>query len=540
MVDITAPFDPKHPEQEFNLMRTMGTGPGRNWSVAPYLQSSDVVSYRVRDSMNADAKDASRANPYGRSARRNTSDAVIGTDFKLALNPNYVVLGVDDQAARDWADAVEEAWALDADSTYFTLDAQRKQRFTDLMRTCYNSFYVSGETLATIEWKLGYGSTTRTCLNIIAPERLSDPRGMQDFLGRRRMGVERGVHGEPIAYNIRTQHPSDGIFSVVDIYNWKKVPRYTPWGRLNVIHHYEHDQADMTRGLTGFTSVLMPMRLLQDYTRTELESAALRATYAAVIESELDYEEAMKVIGPEMADSLNSNPRLQLELKMMADRAEYYRGQEFKFGKSKVAHLLPNEKLHMVQGTQNASAVKDFNSVNLYEIAAGLGVDYASLTKNYSDTNYSGARAALYDVWRSYEVSRATFSSAVAMPFFGAWLEEKITMTEEIPMLGNGDFHELRDAICRGTFDSWGKPRLDPLKENQADIALYERGAMSLKDLCANDGRDWIQVLTQRAREKAEMEKLGLKPEDLDWSLIMNAGADPTVAKGDSGGSTSS
>ncbi|WP_164230647.1 phage portal protein, partial [Stenotrophomonas maltophilia] len=61
---------------------------------------------------------------------------------------------------------------------------------------------------------------------------------------------------------------------------WRKVPRYTPWGRLNVIHFFEHDAPDMTRGMTSFTTALLPMRLLQDYNITELESAAIRATYA--------------------------------------------------------------------------------------------------------------------------------------------------------------------------------------------------------------------------------------------------------------------
>lgn len=493
------------------------------WASSPRLTSSDVQTYRLKDFFSADARDASRSNPYGRSAVRAHVDFVIGVDFKLQLEPDADVLGVDPDVALDWAEMVEQEWERYANSVYCPVDAQRKQNFTGLMRTAYASFYVSGETLATIEWKSSHHGD-RTCLHLLQPERLSDPHGMPDWTGKRRMGVEVDQHLAPVAYHIRERHLSDSMVfgRAGDMLKWRRVPRYNRWGRQNVIHFYEHDQADMTRGLSTFTSAILPMRMLNDYVSTELESAAVRATYAAVIESEVDYEEAMKIIGPEYSAAINNNTPLQMQLKVMSERLKYYRGQDFHFGKSKVAHLLPNENLKMVQGTQSAAAVKDYNNVTLYQIAAALGVDFASLTKNYSETNYSGARAALYDVWRSYEVRRDAFIRGVGLPLFGAWLEERVALRETIPMLGNKSFYEARDALVKGTFGSWGKPRLDPKKENEADKVLYERGAISLREMCAQEGRDYSQVLRERAREKQLMDKLGLKPEDIDWTLIMN------------------
>ncbi len=486
----------------------------------------------------ADARDASRSNPYGRSATRSTTDAVIGLDFKLQYAPNHVILGVTPEEALQYAAMVENMWEVSAKSPWFHMDAQRKQTFTGLMRTAYNSAFVNGETLATIEWKTATNGD-RTCLHLLNPERLSDPRGMRDRTGKRRMGVERDRHGAPVGYHIREHSPGDLTVwgQGAQQFQWKLVKRYTSWGRQNVIHFFEQDQPDMTRGMTSFTTALLPMRLLQDYNVTELESAAIRATYAAVIESELDYDNAMKVIGADHAKAIGSNPALDFTLRMMADRAEYYRGQDFKFGKSKVAHLMPNEKLHMVQGTQSASALKDFNSVNLYTLASALGVDYATLTKDFSSTNYSGARAALFDVWRSYEVRRSSFIDSVPVPFFAAWLEEQIALRGTIPMLGDRSFYEVRDAICRCTFETWSKPRLDPLKENQADAVLYNMGAKSLKDIVSQDGGDWQKVLTQRAEEKKEMDRLGLKPEDINPELNANKIAgDKAKKKGEDAG----
>jgi lambda family phage portal protein len=496
------------------------TGPHRNWANGPRLSSSDMTAWRNKDAFAADARDSARSNPYGKSALRSQVDSIIGTNFTLQYRPDAKALGVTPEEAADYADLVEEVWQRAATSPYNHMDAQRKQTFSSLMRSAYSSFYVSGETLATIEWKKS-SNGDRTCLHLLEPERLSDPQGRQDYLGKRRMGVERDQHGAPVAYHIREVNISDAAIwgPASDQWKWKRIPRYTGWGRLNVIHYFDQDRPDMTRGLTSYITALQSMRLLQDYNLTELESAALRATYAAVIESELDYESAMMVIGDEKAGAIGSNPALDMRLRMMADQVEYYRGQDFKFGKSKVAHLLPNEKLHMVQGTQSASALKDFNSQNLQQIASSLGVDYATLTKDFSSTNYSGARAALFDVWRSYEVRRQAFIDSVPNPFFGAWLEEQIAVKGSIPMLGKKTFYEARDAICKSSFQTWSKPRLDPQKENAADQLLYDMGALSLRDICAQDGRDWRDVLQQRALEKAMRLKLGLKPEDINPDL---------------------
>lgn len=508
------------------------------WGSAPYMTSSDALAYRSKDSLMSDARDAARTNPYGRSALRAQADAIIGTDFKLQYEPDFAALGVTPEEAAAYSAVVEGLWEQAANSPMYHLDAQRKQTFTGLMRTAYCNLFVSGEVLGTIEWKRAFNGD-RTCLNLLDSERLSDPRGQQDYTGKRRMGVERDIHGAPVAYHIRESNPSDLMIwgPATNQFAWRKIPRYTPWGRLNVVHYFEQDRSDMTRGLTAYTTALLPMRLLQDYNTTELESAAIRATYAAVIQSELDYDQAMKVIGDQMSSAVKGNPVLDVSLRMMAERASYYKGQDFKFGKSKVAHLLPNEELKMVQGTPHASALKEFNAVNLYTLASALGVDYSTLTKDFSSTNYSGARAALFDVWRSYEVRRSHFIEGVPLPFFGAWLEEQIALRGTLPMLGKRSFYDVRDAICRATFQTWNKPRLDPLKENEADQVLYNMGALSLREICGNDGRDWRRVLQQRSAEKDEMKRLGLTPLDINPDLGTPAAAkDSGMPKPEGGG----
>ncbi|MEE4417520.1 phage portal protein, partial [Klebsiella pneumoniae] len=81
--------------------------PGFGFSYSPSLTSADVVAWRSKDRTAAAARDASRTNPYGASAKRATVDSVVGLNFKLQYMPNAELLGVSEEEALEYADMVE-------------------------------------------------------------------------------------------------------------------------------------------------------------------------------------------------------------------------------------------------------------------------------------------------------------------------------------------------------------------------------------------------------------------------------------------------
>jgi lambda family phage portal protein len=503
------------------------------WSRASRLQSSDIEAYRSKDHLLSGARDVSRTSPYGRSAVRTLVDNVVGSNFALSMDPDLTLLGVTSEQAEEWADLVEAEWRAYAEGLGFSADAQRRQSFSGLMRTAFAGYFVGGEALGSVEWKAGFGSAYSTCLYLMDPERLSDPHGAIDYNSKRRMGVERDKHGAPIAYWIRQASPSDGLWQPAATYKWDRKARFSSWGRPRILHAFEADRPDMSRGLSHFTTAIDPIRSLDEYQQTELEAAAVRATFAATITSELNYEQAIGLLGPDQRQALQANGPLSMALQMMTERLGFYGSQDIKVGKTKITHLLPNEKLDIKNGTLMPGVLKEYDEVSLYKIASALGVDYASLTKNYSSTNYSGARVALAEIARSYSVRRADFTSQLCIPFAMAWLEEAIVVRETIPMLGKSSFYEKRGAL-RMDFDTLGKPLIDPLKEMQAKQTQYQMGATSLRQICKEFDMDYRQVLEQRAREKADMALLGLKPEDINPDLIAQGAGRPPSSSAES------
>lgn len=478
----------------------------------PRNVSADAAVLKDAGRLRARARDLVRNNPHAKNAVRMNRDAVSGSGLKLSLKIDWRTLGLADiEVASEWQDHVTREWEAFAESIECQADARRQRTFSQIFQLVDQTDYVDGEALSIVEMKPGIGAY-QTCLNVIDVDRLSTPAGVleSDVI---RGGVERDGYGEPIAYHIRVGHPADVGLSLSAL-SWQRVERQTPWGRPVVLHVYDHLRPEMTRGVTEFASTIASMRMLADYNEAELNSAITRASYAAVIKTELDWSSAMAVIGARGGSAQASgNPIFDNVAAYLKGAGEYHQGSEITWKGTKIPHLLPNESLDVVKTDAANANFAEFENAFIRHLAAGLGVEAHELAKNYSDVNYSAARAALLSVWRTYKARRTRLVTSFAMPFFGAWLEEAVAIgTVPLPP-GVGDFYAARPYLVRGTFVAWGKPMIDPAKERQAQMLGMSMGVDTLEAIAAEDGANWRDTLDQAAYERAYKLKLGLDPD---------------------------
>lgn len=502
--------------------------------VAPWRPANVSADKAILGSarlIRARARDLVRNNPFAKNAVRMHRDAVSGSGLKLALKIDWRSLGLASiEQAAEWQDYVVRQWESYAEGFGFGADARRQRTFSQLFAVADMADYVDGEAFAVLEMKPGV-TPYQTCLNFVDADRVSTPDGMMDgqYL---RGGIETDVFGEPVAYHIRAQHPSDVGLLFAD-QRWIRVDRMTPWGRPIVLHTYDHTRPEMTRGVSEFASAIVPMKMLSDYNETELSSAITQAAYAAVIKTELDWSSAVSVLGGQIkaaggAAAGAANPMMDMVTAHLTNAADYYRKRSITWKGAKIPHLLPNESLDVIRSTHPNSNFPDFEKAFLRQLAAGLGVEAHELSKNYADVNYSAARSALAAVWRSYRTRRNRLVSQFAMPYFGAWLEEAVAIgTVPLPP-GVTDFIGSRQYLVRGTFIAWGKPLIDPEKERSASQLGMTIGAETLEEVAAEEGQDWRSNLDQLAYEKRYRESLGLvDPLDPLSALALHSAEQP-------------
>lgn len=482
----------------------------------PALSSPATEMWGERDPLVARVQDITRNNGFAAGAMQTQVDNVIGTNWRLSARPNWRALGIEFKASLEWATIVEAKWRSYADDIGCWIDAGRRQRFGGLLRTQFLAWFMTGEHCTVAKWlpeRMGPGRARYgTAFQLIDPDRLSNPYGQPESATLRQGVALSPEHGEPIGYWFRDAHPADWS-SALQSFTWTYVARETAWGRPQVLHGYEVDRDGQVRGKPKMASIVEALRLQDVYERAEAAGTILNAMYAATLETEfgaMDPELAKEIFGSDPETSRTAFPNVDMTLRGV-----------------KVPHLPPGTRLKFNAPTRPAAAqFAQFEETVLRRVAAGLGMSYEQVSRDYSKTNYSSARASLLEAWKFTQGRSEFMATSSADHAYALWLEEAINAGEiELPA-GAPDFYEAR---ADWTFCRWigpGRGWIDPVKEVQASQMKIDTGLSTLEGEAAEQGRDWQEILEQRAYEEAEQKRLGLQGSGREVYRVNSVGRD--------------
>lgn len=438
------------------------------------------------------ARDLERNHGIAHGAQQTKLDNVVGVGLRLAPTPDYRALRKDKAWAMDWASKVKSLWRPWAETP--ACDCQASSNFTGLTRLVFNGCMLNGEALALPMWLPSDRTPFATKVQVIESDRLSTPIGRIDGQYMRG-GIQIDDYGKPLSYWIRKAHPGDAYIGVLpQVVQWENITSETPWGRKRVIHVHEMDRVGQHRGKPDLTSVLMQFKMLDHYQRTEIQAAVVQAMVAAFIETPLDSQTMTTMLGgdvesPEFVNYLKLKQEYRVNLKGAA-----------------VLPLFPGDKMAPFSPSRPNTAYGPFVSNVLKHIAAGLNLPYELLLKDFSQTNYSSARAALLEAWRFFLGRRQFLADYWATPVYHLWLEEAVNLG----LVDAPDFYENRYAYGRAKWIGPGRGWVDPVKEAQGSQMRMENYLSTLESECAEQGLDWEEVLEQRAAERALMSELRL------------------------------
>jgi lambda family phage portal protein len=473
----------------------------------PWLRSPDGEINHDRDRMVARSRDLIRNDGWATGGVTRILDSAIGSQFRLVAKPDYRALerfspGFDASWADDFGRVVEAEWRMFADDLGRHCDAERHQTLTQMFWVALRHKVIDGDSLACLLWtpeRVGAGGARySTSVQLIDPDRLSNPYGQMDTLTLRGGVQLDGASAAAVGYHIRQAHQGD-VYAAVPSMHWDYFPRETPWGRPIVVHDFDRERAGQHRGTGILTPILARMRMLSRYDQAELQQALLQTVFATVIESPLDREDlALATAGDEMIGAYQ-----QL-------RGEHHAANPLMIGGVKVPHLAPGETLKSQSATRPNSGFEAFQSAVLRALAAATGLSAEQLTWDYSKTNYSSARAAMLEAWKTAIRRRDWFAMGFANPIYGAFLEE-VLERGLAPLPRNAPpFAEMRTAYARCRWIGPARGWVDPVAERQGAVLGMEAGLGTLEDEAAEQGRDFEENLDQRALEIRMMQERGI------------------------------
>lgn len=461
----------------------------------PFAGSADADLLPELGTLASRSRDLTRNNGLVAGGIQTLRDNIVGAVLRLSAKPDYRLLGWSLEQAREWSNNTEAHFRSWAETT--ECDAARTLNLLGLTLLALSGSMVNGDALALPLWLPRPGLRWNTRLSLIESDRLSTPPGLMGMAGMRN-GIEQDLYGAPLWYHIQAAHPGDSFHlmgsEAMNLMRWERVPAFTPWGRRRVLHLHDKERTGQSRGKPIVTAVMREFHMAGKYSQNELEASLANSLVAAFLESNLDPESAGALFGDNPRKAWNDSMRQAQQIRKLKGAA--------------IIPLPAGARLNSFTPGRPNDAFEAFMMATLRHIAAGMNLPYELLLKDFSQSNYSSARAALLEAWRYFHGRRRWLTDYWLRPIYELWLEEAINSG----LVDAPGFYQNRYAYTRCRFIFGGRGWVDPVKEATASKIRRESMVSTLEHECAEQGFDVEEVLDQLAIEKQMMLDRGLDP----------------------------
>ncbi len=471
----------------------------------PSLLNPDGVINLVKLTADARGRDTVQNDGYALGAVNVLRDSIVGAQYRLSAAPVWQIIpGASEAWADEFQQVAEAAFTLAAMSPDAWFDAAGVNDFTSQCRLAVASFCMSGEVTATAEWDKDPLRPFRTCALMFSPDRLSNPDGRADTYNLRR-GVFKNDKGKPLQYAVRNGDQF-ALYPSPSNYTWTIVPAKTKWGRRQFIHIQEQLFPDQSRGIADMVSVLKQLRMTRQFQDIVLQNAVINASYAAAIESELPDSVLATALGAYAHGPVGAGLNDLYGLYMTGLNSYLEGAKNIAIDGAKVPHLYPGTKLNMKPIGTPGGVGAPFEASLLRHIAAGLGVSYEELSRDYSQVSYSSARTSAANTEKSTRAKKKIVADRWANEIYSLWLEEQ-WMAGRLPMPPGADktlFYMplMKEAFCRALWIGSGAGQIDELKETQAAILKVQSGLSTYEAEISKLGGDYREMFRQAIREQ--------------------------------------
>ncbi|MDX3929214.1 MAG: phage portal protein [Shinella sp.] len=502
------------PMQKAAIRQRGGGGGESAWQAASYshpdmagwvprsVSGQSALSYE-RDVIVDRVQDIARNDGWASAAMSRQMDVIIGSGWDIAVDLPEKSLNLTADEADELSDEIEEKWTDYATDPAFWCDAKRQGPMASVLGRAYRHRFGDGEALAEICWDERRGAPFSTLVKLIDPARLCNPHDEADTLTRRD-GIEIDRYGAAEAYWIRTQHPDDDYVWGSGAPEWVRVARETEWGRPVMVHAFEADRDGQFRGVPPLAPILRKLKQMTQYDEAELKAALVNSVLAAFITSPGDHEAIAEALTePEAAARWDQ--RVQ-------ERVGIYKDAPPKIPGGMAHFLYPGDQVTITQPGHPNSGFEAFFRAALRNVASTVGLTYEQLTMDWSQVNYSSARAAILEIWRGLTARKDMFAAQFMNQIYRAWLEEAIDRRVIRLPSRSPSFEAAPAAWSRVDWIGPARGWVDPEKEAKAAGLRLSLGISHLEKECAEQGMDWKQVARKRARERRFLLALGLDP----------------------------
>lgn len=407
------------------------------WSASDTSADTELVaSLRV---LRARSRALVRDAPYAKRAKVVVVNNVIGTGIGMQAQVRFPRGELMEKVNA----GIEAAWSewCEAENCH----TGGRLSFPDMERHLIGQVFEGGEIFVR-KHPFRFGrSRVPLALEIVEPERLAEEYTQPHVTGETvfKLGVEQDRFGRPVAFWMRELHPAEmrqGITRASD--HLYRVPAN------QIFHIAPVDRWPQTRGEPWLHAAARRLNDMDGYSEAEIVAARGAASYMAVRKPALQEDG--------LADSATETPEFDLE-------------------PGAVPILNPGEEIEFHSPNRPNPAMDPFMRMMLREVAAGAGVAYESISRDYSQSNYSSSRLALLEDRDNWTAIQQWFIRSFRVALHREWLQAAV-MAGAIPAIDIASYANDPKRYEAVTFKPRGWTYINPKEDADAAIAGIRAG----------------------------------------------------------------
>ena len=446
--------------------------------------SADSEVYGSAQKLRDRARQLCRDNDYARQALRAIEGNVIGQGIPFQSQVRMQRGGKLDTGIND---AIEAAWKRWSYAQHCHTGG--RLCFADIERLVIRACAESGEVFIRLVRQSFGGSTVPLAMEVIEADQLDDGLNGRSQQGNEiRMGVEVDGWGRPIAYHFLAYHPGDYQFSnqQISTQRHKRIPAE------EVVHLYRTERPGQTRGVSWFASAIQRLHHLAGYEQAEVVRARASSALMGFITSPEG-----ELIGDDVMDG---------------ERVSNFEPGVFKY-------LQAGESVTVPSLDAPDGQFEPFLRAMLRAMAAGIGCSYETISRDFSQTNYSSSRLSLIEDRDHWRILQSWLIENFHRRVFSEWLDLAV-LSNALALPG---YEQQPERFKAARWMPRGWAWVDPAKEVAAYKEAVRCGFKTLADVVAEQGGDLDELLLARQSELAKLDEMGIVV-DSDPTQVTGAG----------------
>lgn len=304
-------------------------------------------------------------------------------------------------------------------------------------------------------------------------------------------GIKYDPYGDPVSYRILKEHPGSMNAAVALSAN--------PYQEIDarwVVHMYEMDRAEQTRGVSEYQPILTPAYLLRQYTLSVVRAARNAARLFGFISTNLPPLPTTLENGDITEPRCEPGTTVALEDDLMKVLPDGY-----------AANLVKSE--------QPTATHQEFVRQGVNELGRPVGMPLNKSSGNSSDYNYSSGRMDHQGWQKEITVERSDDEVEICDKAFELWLTEAVLVegylsTAARNLIGPDEYPPLPAH----TWHWDGFEHVDPQKEATAQTERLRNGTSHL-------GKEWAKAGSDARQElESAAEYYGITVEEYQQNLV--------------------